>query len=333
MYRFCCWLFNTMITMMLLGVGGYFLWNYMGRPSSNEIIDGLEDLWHNRTDHWDDFTDVLDGLGDFDFGDLMGGEPHLSNNSTNSWKTSGSGGLELTLVDALDTTWTEEYEVAVLDWENGTPDSLTLSTEKAAAPDFECAEHIDGKMKVCNGNFGETGWLGLNEIYTNTRSGTIISSLAKMNEFYLRNADHAERQYTMCHELGHGFGLPHTDESFTNPSLGNCLDYTHTPADNMHPDETNYNRLAELYGTVNDRRMLSLRQQTVDTITNSRKLSEERQLAHLELTGISHWRELVEEKGSWSILDEHKKGVSLERRLNNDDDYVLQVHMLLANSS
>jgi hypothetical protein len=26
-----------------------------------------------------------------------------------------------------------------------------------------------------------------------------------------------------------GFGLPHSDESFTNADLGNCMDYTNSP--------------------------------------------------------------------------------------------------------
>jgi len=35
--------------------------------------------------------------------------------------------------------------------------------------------------------------------------------------------------YTVLHlivTLGHGFGLPHTDERFWNRDQGNCMDYT-----------------------------------------------------------------------------------------------------------
>lgn len=49
---------------------------------------------------------------------------------------------------------------------------------------------------------------------------------------------------------GHGFGLPHTDESFWNRDLGNCLDYTNNYSGNSKPDDTNYEYLTELYGTV-----------------------------------------------------------------------------------
>ena len=72
-----------------------------------------------------------------------------------------------------------------------------------------------------------------------------------MNEHYLLNADYDERLYTMCHELGHGYGLPHTDENFNNKDLGNCLDYTNRPSNNLRPGLANCNRLLEMYGAVN----------------------------------------------------------------------------------
>ncbi len=112
------------------------------------------------------------------------------------------------MVNALDDTWQTEFSTAMNDWENGNPDSLTLTITRAEV-DYTCKE-IEGVQKVCSANFGDTGWLGLNVLTTLSVSGEILTSVAKMNEYYLRNAEVEERQYTMCHELGHGFGLPHT---------------------------------------------------------------------------------------------------------------------------
>jgi len=81
-------------------------------------------------------------------------------------------------------------------------------------------------------------------------AGIIQSSVAKMNEHYLLNADYDERLYTMCHELGHGYGLPHTDENFNNKDLANCLDYTNTPQNNLRPGMANCNRLLGMYGSI-----------------------------------------------------------------------------------
>lgn len=129
----------------------------------------------------------------------------MSDNTTNSWPTNGQGGLELEMLNALDDTWQNEFATAVADWENGDPDALTLTVTRGEV-DYAC-EQRDGLQKVCSGNFGDTGWLGINELLTSTRDGAIQSSVAKMNEYYLRNAEIEERQYTMCHEVRTTIGL------------------------------------------------------------------------------------------------------------------------------
>lgn len=123
---------------------------------------------------------------------------------------------------------------------------------------------------MCNANYGDTGWIGLNEV--ELQNGYITASVAKMNEYYLRNADFEKRKYTMCHELGHGFGLPHTDENFNNPDSGNCLDYTDTPENNDQPGEVNFVKLRELYlndgsnvdGTANEQGTASNTARNID---------------------------------------------------------------------
>ena len=147
-------------------------------------------------------------LSGFNFGDFYSNDPYLSDNSTSVWPTSGEGGLTLEIINALDDTWQTEFNTAITDWDSGEPDALTLKVTRAAV-DYNCTV-IDGVQKVCSANFDETGWLGINVIVTAVSTGSIISSIAKMNEYYLRNAKYDERQYTMCHEIGHGFGLPHT---------------------------------------------------------------------------------------------------------------------------
>ena len=64
---------------------------------------------------------------------------------------------------------------------------------------------LDGKVKVCNGDYGETGWRGLNNLVIT--NGFITSSVARMNEFYTGDpsTDDDEMQYVMCHELGHAW--------------------------------------------------------------------------------------------------------------------------------
>lgn len=124
--------------------------------------------------------------------------------STSKWQNGGSGGLSLTIVNHAQDQWNTEFAQAISDWDNGTPDALTLTTQQGTY-DTDCAFE-DGIMKVCNLDYGETGWKGLNE-YMVDGSNIIVNSRAKMNEYYLNGASAEERQYVMCHEIGHGFGL------------------------------------------------------------------------------------------------------------------------------
>ena len=38
--------------------------------------------------------------------------------------------------------------------------------------------------------------------------------------------------------------------------MGNCLDYTHTPKNNLYPGKINFERLAAMYGVIGERRNL-----------------------------------------------------------------------------
>jgi hypothetical protein len=156
----------------------------------------------------------------------------------------------LEILNALDDSWQSILEKAVDNWDNGSPiDSLTLSITRVQY-EMNCNQEM-GKLKVCSGNYGNTKWRGLNEVLLRRQSSTIVSSVAKMNEYYLNRDGADQKLYTMCHEIGHGFGLPHWDEDFLNADLGNCTDYTKNTAANKQPDTSNFEFLADLYGGRN----------------------------------------------------------------------------------
>jgi hypothetical protein len=195
-------------------------------------------------------SDNVPGL-DFNWDDFVDNDPYngqvvdrTNPKATSSWNNQGKG-LTLEVLNALEDNWQTSFQTALINWDNGTPDALTLVTQRIPY-EFDCRA-VNGKLKVCNGNYGNTRWKGLNEI---SIQGSIIrSSTAKMNEYYLTSSNDDARLYTMCHEIGHGFGLPHWDEDFFNQDLGNCMDYTNRPQDNKTPDTSNFEFLAELYGT------------------------------------------------------------------------------------
>jgi hypothetical protein len=234
------------------------------------------------------------------------------------WNNDGSG-LELEILNALDDTWQVAFSLTVADWDFGNPDALTLRSQRVDY-DPECTS-VDGTLKVCNGDYGDTKWRGINQVVTDD-SGYITASSARMNEFYLQHDTEDAKQYTICHEIGHGFGLPHTDEDFDNEDLGNCMDYTNNWDVNKHPDETNYEFLLGLYGPTGGRRLVRrhpFRKVLPEKIR--RKLDEVvSQIEQRDYT--SH----VED--GWKLLHRAKHGEEHEMELG--EGYKVRVHLLLA---
>jgi len=294
------------------------MWHFLGRPESAEQLkDALNNI------DFSDFTDVWDNLTDDAFDDLLksDADPSVGDNTTYQWENGGNG-LNLELYNALDDNWQGEYAIALSDWENGTPDSLTLTTKKVEV-DNACVP-VDGVMKVCNGNYGESGWLGINELII-INGKKIKHSVAKMNEFYLFNADADKRRYVMCHEIGHGFGLPHTDEQFNNKDLGDCLDYTSTPKNNLLPGDVNFNKLQVLYGTVGGggRRLRAKVVEASDILGFSPELLAEYNKAKREFDHIS-------KRYSRRRRRHLKANVDIDHKVYNrklDDEHTLHVQV------
>ena len=109
-----------------------------------------------------------------------------------------------------------------------------------------------GRIEVCNHTYGNTGWLGLAQIWISGGSH-IAQAITKVNDTYFDTPQYntpAWRRLVMCQEVGHGFGLDHQDENFSNANLGSCMDYTSDPdgpPSNEHPNQHDYDQLESIY--------------------------------------------------------------------------------------
>ena len=103
-----------------------------------------------------------------------------------------------------------------------------------------------GRVEVCNASYGNTGWLGVAQIW-NDGGGHIAQGTVKLNDTYFNTAQYnntAERNHVMCQEVGHTFGLDHQDTS--GASLGTCMDYSNDPS-SQAPNQHDYDELDTIY--------------------------------------------------------------------------------------
>ena len=135
-----------------------------------------------------------EGLRGFVDEDPFDGEVYQWNDAY----VSGSG-LSLTIVDALEEKYHKYFEISVNDWNMGSPDVLNLRTS-TTFPDSECNNPSAGTIKVCNGDYGDTGWKGQNSVLL--RGNKIFASVSLMNDYYLDRSTPEDRLHIMVSFTG-----------------------------------------------------------------------------------------------------------------------------------
>ncbi|HEX8027664.1 MAG TPA: hypothetical protein VF491_04340, partial [Vicinamibacterales bacterium] len=136
--------------------------------------------------------------------------------------------------DNVDSNWEAYLDQAIADWNV----SSVLDVQRVAGgSNPKNCRPTSGRIEVCNSKYGNTGWLGIAQIWA---SGShITQAVTKVNDTYFNTAKYntpAWRSLVMCQEIAHDFGLDHQDEVFDNQNLGSCMDYTSNPIGNEHPN-------------------------------------------------------------------------------------------------
>ncbi len=161
--------------------------------------------------------------------------------------------------DNVSSTWDPYLAEASTDWSLSSVLDTTLVT---GGTNPRNCKPTSGRSEVCNARYGFNGWLGLAQIWINS-AGHIVQSVAKLNDTYFNTTTYntpAWRRLVMCQEVAHGFGLDHQDETFSNPNLGSCMDYTSDPdgpPSNEHPNAHDYEQLESIYAHLDSSTTLS----------------------------------------------------------------------------
>jgi hypothetical protein len=183
--------------------------------------------------------------------------PASANNSWGGYHWAGNGSnVTIKVNTAITGQWTTSVGGSIADWNSS--NELTLNSATSSAATRKC-NPVAGQILVCNGSYGQRGWLGIASIWLT--GGHISKATTKLNDTYFNQTFYNTpgwRALVACQEVGHDFGLDHQDETFNNVNLGTCMDYTNAPDGgvvggfnygpaNRHPNTHDYQELNIIY--------------------------------------------------------------------------------------
>ncbi len=174
--------------------------------------------------------------------------------ATNSWGgyhwARTANPFTLKLGDNVSGLWDGMLITASSDWTASTVLNTTIvpggTRPKGCRP-------TSGQDEVCSADYGNTGWLGLAQIWI-TGGEHITQGVVKNNDYYFGSSSYQynntqEMQHVICQEIGHTFGLDH--QSTDGSSQNTCMDYYHNTSNSdttsTHPNTHDYNELVTIY--------------------------------------------------------------------------------------
>ncbi len=190
--------------------------------------------------------------------------------------------------DNVDSRWDAYLDQAISDWSQAA--ELDLVKVAGGTRPKNCRPTA-GRLEVCNERYGNTGWLGIAQIWL---SGShITQAITKLNDTYFNTATYntpAWRRMVSCQEIAHDFGLDHQDETFDNTNLGSCMDYTNDP------DGSIKGQLSNEYPNAHDFEEISIVYSHLDSTSTVGALLPSHTpaaMADLEPEGPGQWGRLV----------------------------------------
>jgi hypothetical protein len=176
--------------------------------------------------------------------------PAWANHSWNGYHWARkSNPFTVKLGDNVGGKWDSMLRTASSDWSKSS--ALDTSVVAGGTKPRSCRP-TSGRVEVCSASYGNTGWLGVAQIWVSGKH--IVQGTVKNNDYYFGTSTYAynntaEMQHVICQEIGHTLGLDHQSES--GISLNTCMDYYHNTSasdtKSTHPNQHDYDELSTIY--------------------------------------------------------------------------------------
>jgi hypothetical protein len=228
-------------------------------------------------------------------------------NASHSWNgyhwARTTNPLNLRLGNNLIHPWSGFLQVASADWSvSPILDTMIVAGQSNTK---NCRPTL-GRVEVCNGKYGNNGWLGIAQVWTS--GNHITQGTTKLNDTYFNSVKYntpAWKQLVICQEIGHTFGIDHQDENFNNNNLGTCMDYTSDPDGTLaNPDQLSNEHL----NTHDFEQLLSIYAHLDEINTSLNKTTSAN--TTVDLGNPSAWGKVIRES-------EDKKSSVFERDFGN----------------
>jgi predicted Zn-dependent protease len=146
--------------------------------------------------------------------------------------------------DNLSNQWERYFRKALAQWNQS--DVVQGKSVRGSTNSAQCNAK-NNTVQVCDSTYGtNTGWLGLTSL--NYKGNLITSATVEINDSFFNQQqynDPVARQHTICHEMGHAFGLDHvTYKSCMNPSDTSVFNYD-------KPGNRDFKTLDQIYSKAN----------------------------------------------------------------------------------
>jgi hypothetical protein len=178
---------------------------------------------------------------------VFGATPALASHSWGNYHWARTANpFALKLGDNVSGVWDTYLNQVSADWSRSTVLDTTIV---AGGTRPKPCKATSGRVEVCNGSYGNNGWLGIAQIWVS--GGHIVQGVAKVNDYYFGLPAYnsaSARRHVLCQEVGHTLGLHHqyavscmndedglSDPNYVDP---NQHDYDQLAAIYAHADST-----------------------------------------------------------------------------------------------